>query len=54
MLLMRRLGHESLEMVKIYAHFTDKDAEEEKRKCSPADNVQIEMPQRKRRGFRNS
>jgi integrase/recombinase XerD len=50
----RHLGHESLEMVKIYAHFTDdQDAEEEKRKCSPADNVQIDPPTRKRRGFRN-
>ena len=40
-------------MVKTYAHFIDQDTEEEKRKCSPADNVQIAMPKGKRRGFRN-
>ncbi len=51
--LQRHLGHESLEMVKIYAHFTDQDAEDEKRKCSPADNIQIGAPKGKRRGFRN-
>ena len=41
-------------MVKIYAHFTDQDAEDEKRKCSPADNVQIDQPKATRRGFRNA
>lgn len=51
--LQRHLGHESLEMVKIYAHFTDQDAEEEKRKYSPADDVIIEPQRTKRRGFRN-
>jgi site-specific recombinase XerD len=51
--LQRHLGHESLEMVKIYAHFTDQDAEEEKRKYSPADDVVIEPQKAKRRGFRN-
>jgi site-specific recombinase XerD len=50
--LQRHLGHESLEMVKIYAHFTDQDAEEEKRKYSPADDVPIEGNKIKRRGFR--
>jgi integrase/recombinase XerD len=50
--LQRHLGHESLEMVKIYARFTDQDAEEEKRKYSPADDVQIELEKAKRRGFR--
>ncbi|HKS70308.1 MAG TPA: hypothetical protein VJQ45_07805 [Ktedonobacterales bacterium] len=47
------MGHESLEMVKIYAHFTDQDAEEEKRKYSPADDVVIDPQRTKRRGFRN-
>lgn len=51
--LQRRMGHESLEMVKIYAHFTDQDAEEEKRKYSPADDVVIDPQRTKRRGFRN-
>lgn len=51
--LQRHLGHESLEMVKVYAHFTDQDAEEEKRKFSPADDVQIEGQHIRRRGFRN-
>jgi site-specific recombinase XerD len=51
--LQRHLGHESLEMVKVYAHFTDQDAEEEKRKYSPADDVEIEPSRVKRRGFRN-
>jgi site-specific recombinase XerD len=51
--LQRHLGHESLEMVKIYAHFTDQDAEEEKRKYSPADDVAIEPQRIKRRDFRN-
>jgi integrase/recombinase XerD len=51
--LQRHLGHENLEMVKIYAHFTDQDAEEEKRKYSPADDVVIEPQRIKRRGFRN-
>lgn len=51
--LQRHLGHESLEMVKVYAHFTDQDAEEEKRKYSPADDVVIEPQRAKRRGFRN-
>jgi site-specific recombinase XerD len=50
--LQRHLGHETLEMVKIYAHFTDQDAEEEKRKYSPADDVEIEPQRIKRRGFR--
>jgi integrase/recombinase XerD len=50
--LQRHLGHESLEMVKIYAHFTDQDAEAEKRKYSPADDVPIDAAQVKRRGFR--
>jgi hypothetical protein len=30
-------------MVKVYAHFTDQDAEEEKRKYSPTDDVEIEQ-----------
>jgi site-specific recombinase XerD len=51
--LQRHLGHESLEMVKVYAHFTDQDAEEEKRKYSPADDVEIEPQRVMRRGFRN-
>jgi site-specific recombinase XerD len=51
--LQRHLGHESLEMVRVYAHFTDQDAEEEKRKFSPADDVQIEGQSTRRRGFRN-
>lgn len=52
--LQRHLGHETLEMVKIYAHFTDQDVEEEKRKFSPADDVEIEQRNKaKRRGFRN-
>src|SRR5579875_7943 len=50
--LQRHLGHESLEMVKVYAYITDQDAEEEKRKYSPADDVEIEPRQVKRRGFR--
>jgi hypothetical protein len=48
--LQRHLGHESLEMVKIYAHFTDQDAEEEKRKYSPADDVPTEPQKARRRG----
>jgi len=51
--LQRHLGHETLEMVRVYAHFTDQDAEEEKRKYSPADDVEIEPTRAKRRGFRN-
>ena len=51
--LQRHLGHETLEMVKIYAHITDQDAEEEKRKYSPADDVEIEPRRIKKRGFRN-
>jgi site-specific recombinase XerD len=51
--LQRHLGHETLEMVKIYAHITDQDAEEEKRKYSPADDVALEPQRVKRRGFRN-
>lgn len=51
--LQRHLGHESLEMVKVYAHFTDQDAEEEKRKYSPADDVVVDAQRTKRRGFRN-
>lgn len=50
--LQRHLGHETLEMVKIYAYITDQDAEEEKRKYSPADDVEIEPQRTKRRGFR--
>jgi site-specific recombinase XerD len=51
--LQRHLGHETLEMVKIYAHITDQDAEEEKRKYSPADDVALEPQRVTRRGFRN-
>jgi hypothetical protein len=40
-------------LAKIYAHFTNQDAEEEKRKYSPADDVEIEPQRAKRRGFRN-
>jgi hypothetical protein len=43
----------AVEVFEAHAHFTDQDAEEEKRKCSPADNVQIDLPKGKRRGFRN-
>jgi site-specific recombinase XerD len=50
--LQRHLGHETLEMVKVYAYITDQDAEEEKRKFSPADDVEIEQRKIKRRGFR--
>lgn len=50
--LQRHLGHESLEMVKVYAHFTHQDAEEEKRNNSPADDVHIGPETAKRRGFR--
>src|SRR5262249_61091218 len=50
--LQRPLGHETLEMVKVYAHITDQDADEEKRKYSPADDVEIEQRHPKRRGFR--
>jgi site-specific recombinase XerD len=49
----RHLGHETLEMVKIYAYITDQDAEEEKRRYSPADDVEIEQRRVSRRGFRN-
>ena len=51
--LQKHLGHETLEMVKIYAHFTDQDAEEEKRRFSPADDVELEVKKVKRHGFRN-
>jgi hypothetical protein len=52
--LLRHRGHESLEMVKVkvYAHFTDQDTEEEKRTYSPADEVEIEPQRVKRPGFR--
>jgi site-specific recombinase XerD len=50
--LQRHLGHETLEMVKVYAYITDQDAEDEKRKFSPADDVEIEQRKIKRRGFR--
>jgi len=50
--LQRHLGHESLEMVRIYANMTDQDAEDEKRKYSPADDVELEPQKVKRRGFR--
>jgi len=52
--LQRHLGHETLEMVKIYAYFTDQDAEEEKRKYSPADDIEIDRRDGTRRGFRKS
>jgi hypothetical protein len=39
-------------MVKVYADLTDQDAEEEKRKYSPSDDVEIEQRKIKRRGFR--
>jgi hypothetical protein len=51
--LQRRLGHETLEMVKIYASITDQDAEEEKRKYSPPDDVESEPRKAQRRGFHN-
>jgi integrase/recombinase XerD len=51
--LQQHLGQETLEMVRIYANFTDQDAEEEKRTYSPADDVEIERQKSKRRGFRN-
>ena len=51
--LQRHLGHETLEMVRIYAYFTDQDAEDEKRKFSPADDVELETKEIKRRGFRH-
>jgi site-specific recombinase XerD len=50
--LQRHLGHETLEMVKVYAYITDQDAEEEKRKFSPADDVEIEQRHARKRGFR--
>ena len=50
--LQRHLGHETLEMVKIYAFITDQDAEDEKRKYSPADDVEIETRRPQVRGFR--
>jgi site-specific recombinase XerD len=50
--LQKHLGHETLEMVRIYANFTDQDADEEKRKYSPADRVELEAPKVKKRGFR--
>jgi site-specific recombinase XerD len=50
--LQKHLGHEPLEMVRIYANVTDQDAEEEKRKYSPADDVELEASKVKRRGFR--
>ena len=40
-------------MVKIYAYITDQDAEEEKRKYMPVDDVEIEASKVRRRGFRN-
>ena len=50
--LQRHLGHETLDMVRIYANVTDLDAEEEKRKFSPADDVELEQRKVKQRGFR--
>ncbi len=50
--LQKHLGHETLEMVRIYANLTDQDSEDEKRKYSPADDVELEAPKVKRRGFR--
>jgi site-specific recombinase XerD len=52
--LQRHLGHETLEMVKIYAYFTDQDAEEEKRKYSPADDIEIDRRDGPRRGYRTA
>jgi site-specific recombinase XerD len=50
--LQKHLGHETLEMVRIYANMTDQDADDEKRKYSPADRVELEPEKVKRRGFR--
>jgi hypothetical protein len=50
--LQKHLGHETLEMVRIYANLTDQDAEEEKRKYSPADNIELEPKKITQRGFR--
>jgi site-specific recombinase XerD len=50
--LQKILGHETLEMVKIYAYITDQDADEERRKYSPADDIQLEERKPHRRGFR--
>jgi site-specific recombinase XerD len=50
--LQKHLGHETLEMVRIYANVTEQDSEEEKRKYSPADDVELEPAKVKRRGFR--
>ncbi len=50
--LQRHLGHETLEMVKLYAYFTDQDADEEKRKYSPADDIEIDRHNGRKRGFR--
>ncbi len=47
----RPLRHETREMVKIWARISDQDAEEEKRKYSPADDVAIESREVKRRGI---
>ncbi|MBA3824252.1 MAG: tyrosine-type recombinase/integrase [Ktedonobacterales bacterium] len=50
--LQKLLGHETLEMVRIYANIADTDAEEEQRKYSPADRIELEPTKVKRRGFR--
>src|SRR5262249_21169637 len=50
--LQRHLGHETLEMVRIYAYITDQDAEEEKRKYSTADDVEIKLRGVRRSGVR--
>jgi hypothetical protein len=50
--LQKHLGHETLEMACIYANLTDQDAEEEKHKYAPADDIELGPKKVTQRGFR--